>query len=288
MKSIYTFFTFLLATSLLAQEPIEVRREQMVISKTSYPAFIVTIFETNEIFVEREWKSLMKDISKKVTTKKEWFIDNARIMSISQDTIDIYSKVVEQKNTGNVDLIVAFNVGGNFISPEDEKHDASAEKFIYEFAFRTTKLIVHDEVLAAEKSLEKANKEQTTLINQEEQLNRTIEKNTEKIEKAENDLEQNGKDLDKVNSEIEVKRSLVGSNPNEKDEKALQKALSKQSSLERNTDKLNSTIRNSKKKIEEAQYDLTKNTEDQEEQKVKVEKLTAELDSSRAKLMNIK
>jgi len=288
MKTIYTFITLLLAVSLMAQEPIEVRTGQMKIGKASYDSYVVTIFETDKNFVEREWKGHMKDISERVTTKKEWFIDNARIMSISQDTIDIYSKVIDLKNTGNVELMVVFNVDGQFITEEDEKHDAAAKKFIYEFAFRTSKLIVHDEVLAAEKTLMKVEKEQGILVREEEQLNRTIEKNTEKIEKAENDLGQNGKDLDKINSEIEVKRSLVGSNPNEKDEKALQKALSKQSTLERNTDKLNSTIRSSKKKIEDAEYGLTKNAENQEKKKLEVEEKTKKLDSARAKLMNIK
>ncbi len=81
---------------------------------------------------------------------------------------------------------------------------------------------------------------------------------------------------------------MVGSNPNEKDERALQKALSKQSTLERNIDKLNGTIRSSKKKIEDAEYALQKNAENQEEKKGEVEKLTSDLDSARAKLMNVK
>jgi len=288
MKNFFTFIALFCTTILMAQEPIEVRLGQMKIGKASHASYVVTIFETDKNFVEREWKGHMKDISEKVVTKKEWFIDNARIMSISQDTIDIYSKVVELKNTGNVELMVVFNVDGKFITEEDEKHDAAAKKFIYEFAFRTSKLIVHKEVLAAEKTLMKVEKEQETLVREAEQLNRTIEKNTEKIAKAESDLEQNGKGLDKINSEIEVKRSMVGSNSNEKDEKALQKAQSKQSTLERNTDKLNSTIRSSKKKIEDAEYSLSKNAENQEEKKVDVAKLTSDLDSARAKLMNVK
>lgn len=288
MKVFFTFVALFFAAFLMAQEPIEVRVGQMKIGKVNHTSYVVTIFETDKNFVEREWKGHMKDISEKVVTKKEWFINNARIMSISQDTIDIYSKVVELKNTGNVELMVVFNVDGKFITEEDEKHDAAAKKFIYEFAFRTSKLIVHNEVLAAEKTLMKVEKEQETLVREEEQLNRTIEKNTEKIEKAESDLEQNGKDLDKTNSEIEVKGSMVGSNPNEKDEKALQKAQSKQSTLERNTDKLNGTIRSSKKKIEDAEYSLSKNAENQDKKKLEVEEKTKGLDSVRAKLMNIK
>ncbi len=182
MKSIFTFIALYFATSLIAQEPIEVRNGQMKIGKASYNSYVVTIFETDKIFVEREWKSQMKDISTKVATKKTWFIDNARIMSISQDTIDIYSKVVELKNTGNVELMVVFNVDGQFITQEDEKHDAATKKFIYEFAFRTSKLIVHKQVLAAEKTLMKVEKEQGTLVREEDQLSRTIEKNKEKIE----------------------------------------------------------------------------------------------------------
>ena len=288
MKYIYTVITLFFATTIMAQEPIEVRKGNMVINKSSTAAYMVTLFETDVAFVQREWRSQMKDVSRKLTTKKIWFIDNARIMSISQDTIDIYSDIESIKKTGNVELKVAFNVGGTFISVEDEKRDAAVVKYIYDFAFRTSKKIVNDQVLAAEKALEKSNKQQELLERQEEQLNRTIEKNKDKIEKAEKDLVQNGKDLDKVNSEIEVKRSIANTSTDEKDAKALQKVLSKQSTLERNTDKLNNIIRSSKKKIDDGEYELTKNVEDQEENKVKVEEFTNSLDSARAKLMNVK
>ncbi len=288
MKNTFTLITLLLATMNFAQEPIEVRDGSVAFEGGTYAAYTVTIHATDENFVEKEWKEQIKAASDKVTTKKEWFIDNARISSISQDTLDIFSKVVELGKTGNVDFIVAFNAGGTFIGPEDEKRHAAALKYVYDFAFRTTKLVVNEEVLAAEKVLERSNNDQAALEKENDRLNNTIEKNKEKIEKAKKDLEQNAKDLEKMNSDIEVKRSLVGSSSDEKDAKDLQKLLSQQSNLERNTDKLNSTIRTSEKKIEEAEYDLKKNENDQEEKKVEIEENTKKLDAARAKLMNIK
>ncbi len=288
MKYSYTMIAILLATFSMAQESIEVRKGHLVIDKSSYAAYMVTIFETDDNFVEREWKSQMKDISEKVTTKKEWFIDNARIMSISQDTIDIYSKVIELKNSNNVDLIVAFNVDGTFVGEEDKKRHAAAEKYVYDFAFRTTKMVVNEQVETAEKALERSQKDFEILVKDKQRQETSIERNEEKTEKAEKKIESNGTDLKKLNSDIEVKQSMVGSGNDEKNAKELQRLLSQRSNLERDTDKQNSTIRSSKKKIEDAEYNLKKNATNQEEKKVEIEELTSALDTARTKLMNIK
>ena len=284
-------FTLLLATltfGAFAQEPIEVRDGSVVFEGGTYASYSVTIHETDENFVEKLWKEQIKSSSDKVTTKKEWFIDNARISSIDQDTLDIYSKVVKLGKTGNVDFIVAFNAHGTFIGPEDEKRHAAAMKYVYDFAFRTSKQIVNEQLEEAENALEKSKKDLEGLEKEKARLESSIEKNNQKISKAEGKIEQNGKDHDKLKSDIEVKRSMVGSSSDEKDAKELQKLLSEQSNLERDTDKQNSTIRSSKKKIEDAEYDLKKNETNIEEKKLEIEENTKKLDEVRAKLMNIK
>ena len=288
MKCIITLSALLIASTLFAQEPIEVRDGSVAFEGGTYASYTVTIHETDGNFVEREWKTQIKAASDKVTTKKEWFIDNARISSISQDTLDIYSKVIDLKKTGNVDFIVAFNSNGTFIGPEDEKKHAAAMKYVYDFAFRTTKQIVNEQVEEAEKTLEKSQKELEALEKEKERLETSIVKNNEKISKSEGKIEENGRELEKLSSDIDVKRSLVGSSNDEKDAKELQKLLSTQNSTERDTDKQNSTIRSSKKKIEDAEYDLERNETKTQEKQLEIEENTKKLDSARAKLMNIK
>lgn len=287
MKTTLTIAATLIAATLFAQTPIEVRVGELETEAGVRPAYIVSIHETTDNYIEKELKELLKERSEKVSSKKIWFIDNARIHEIAPDTIDIEAKVEEIKGSGIVDIYAAYNLNGTYITTGHEK-DVATQKYFYEFALRTTKKIVEEQVAEAGKDLEKAEKEHLDLLKEEERLKKSIDKDNDRISKAESDQRSNERELEQVKGNVEVKRDVMATSSNSDDAKELEKLLSKRDNLENKEEKLKKTIRDSEGDIEKAERDLEKNTRDQAEKEAEIAEKKSVLEQIREKLANVK
>lgn len=287
MKSTLTILATLASLAMLAQQPIEVRTGSLETEDGMKPAYIVSLHETDENYVGKELKSILKDRAEKVSSKKLWFIDNARIGEIAMDTLDIHATLDQMKGTDIVDIYVAFNLNDTFITDDHAKHEAT-HKFVYDFALRTYKKVVEAQVADAGKALEKAEKEHLDLIQEKEKLEKSIDKNTDRIANAESDERKNSRELEQIRGNIEVKREVMATSSNEEDAKELQKLLSKRDKLESKEEKLKKTMRDSEGDIEKANRDLERNARDTKEKEAEVAEKKSILEQMREKLANVK
>ena len=171
-------------------------------------ALSVLIYQSDEQAVKKEWKSLLKGYkSEKVTTKKEVFGDNCLVTPISDNTIDIYAKI-KQQGDGNIELVVAFDLGGAFLTSSHDGYNA-AEKMIKDFAVKLTKMGVEKELKEKEKELEKAEKELERLKKENDRLHQNIDRANGMIEDANKTIEQAKLDIEtNLKSQVTAKKSV--------------------------------------------------------------------------------
>ena len=87
----------LMSFSNFAQKAIKVSSTSEKFSAGNVDAFSVDIYEADKDFVEKSWKKAMKKYKAKVKIKSEIFADNALIKDMSENTVDVYAKIVEEK-----------------------------------------------------------------------------------------------------------------------------------------------------------------------------------------------
>jgi hypothetical protein len=155
----------LLSHSHLFSQTIKVLESAANFKSGIHPAFTTIIYECKEDNIEKEWKSLMKDYkSEKVSSKEGIFADNIIIPSITDGTLDIYTQVEKVKDN-EVKLIVAFDLGGAYLSSSINKPIiyAAATKFIEDFARKTTKNAIGEKLKDAQKMADKLKEQQKEL-----------------------------------------------------------------------------------------------------------------------------
>ncbi|HEY4798017.1 MAG TPA: hypothetical protein VII99_02970, partial [Bacteroidia bacterium] len=160
------------------------------------PALVVSIYDASPSDVESEWKSLMKSYKGKVSTKDGVFADNAVISAINgNNTIDVYARA-EKVSDGETKLIVAFDLGGAFLSSSNNKDKYNeAKKIVNDFAIKTTKDAIADQRKTAEKLLSSLQDDQHSLEKKQDKLNSNIEDYKAKIDDYNKRIKQAQDDL---------------------------------------------------------------------------------------------
>lgn len=215
MKRIITILAMIITTASFAQKKMQVQEGSANIAGGNNNAFTILIFEADQKLVEKDWKSEMKDMGAKVTTKKEMFGDDAKLKAIGDNTFDIYA--ITKSVDGGTELTVAIDMGGAFMSSGQHATQAKVIKdVIYNFAVATAKEAIGDMLKDEEKILKGLEKEQEDLVKGKEKLEKSIKDNEAAIEQAKKDIEQakkdiegNAKDQDKKKQEIEKQKKVV-------------------------------------------------------------------------------
>lgn len=217
MKKLFVITAIILfGTSTFAQK-IKVSQSSAKIGGGRNNALSVTIYEVKDNEVLKEWKSLIKGYGGKVSSK---FADDVSIPSISENTIDIYTTAVKDKD--NTILIVGFDLGGVYLSSGHSGYK-SAERILYDFAVMMTKkgiarlLKGEEKILAkSEKNFEQLIKDNEKLHKEVEGLRQDIERYKDQIEGAKKDIEHaekeivtNLNDQKKAKAEVEEKKKIV-------------------------------------------------------------------------------
>lgn len=216
MKYSITLSFLLIAFSSFSQK-IKVTESTERIGGNKNPAFVVSVYNTAPDEVASKWKSLMKDYKGKVTIKDEIFADNAVIPTINgNNTIDVYAKA-EKVNDGETKLIVAFDLGGAFLSSSSPSEKLKeAKQIVHDFAVKTTKEAIAGQRKAAEKQLSSLESDQHDLDKQQKKLTSNIEDYKAKIEdynkrikEAQDDLAKNKTAQEKNKQELDAQKKVV-------------------------------------------------------------------------------
>lgn len=193
-----------------AQKKIKVTESNSAIGNGNNNALVITLYEVTPSEVEKEWKSLMKDYNAKVSSDKgQLFADNALIKSMGANTMDIYSKVQDNKD-GSLTFTVGFDLGGAYLSSgQHGAQFAEAKKIVYDFAVKTTKNNISEQLKAAQKKQKDMEEAQADLVKDKTELEKDIAEYKEKIKKAEEEIQTNLKNQETKKAEIEAQKKVV-------------------------------------------------------------------------------
>ena len=207
-KLVLLIIVLYVSSSLYSQTEIKVNETNESIGNGSHNALTVRIYEASTKDVEKAWAKLVKSYKAKVSSKNEIFADNAAVKTISENTVDIYA-VVKDKKEVYVEMVVAFDLGGAFLSSSNHPNKfKEAKKIVYDFAVETSKEAIRGQLKAAGKVLKKVEKEHADLIKYNENLHKDIEDYKEKIKEAEKNIEENIKNQETKTKEVEAQRLI--------------------------------------------------------------------------------
>ena len=170
-------------------------------------AYVLSVphVETKEL--EHQWKSFLKQNSKKVKTPgDEINSENTIIRLVGRDTFQVYSKVSE--NSDGSLLTAAFKKNDGFLSPSiDPEQSTLVEKLLHDFALPLAQDGLKDKIRAAEKALNSTVKDNQSLTSHTQRLRDDNLKMRSKISENERDISDNEKNISKLNSEVENKKN---------------------------------------------------------------------------------
>ena len=204
MKKILITALVLCSFGGFGQSAISVEERTVAIDGVSRNSLTVTIPGGNTDDIIKAWKKQLKDLKGKVSDKTIIFGDDCRSKEMGDNTFDIYS-LVEEATENGVRLVVAFDLGGAYLSTADhpERYPAG-EKIVYDFAVEQTKEVVRGEIEAATKSLDGFEKDLGGLAKDKAGFEKDIADYEKKIQEAKLAIEKN------VNSQMVKQKEIDG------------------------------------------------------------------------------
>lgn len=209
MKNVILSFFICLSFCVSAQK-VKVEEEKSNLGGAKNPALSATIYEASEDDINSGWKSVMKSYNGKVSNKDQGHIaDNVVVKELSNNTCDVYYKV-EKVNEKEHKLVISVNLGGAYMNPgEHPTQTAFFKKLLLDFAVKTSREAVAEELKDSQKALSKLQSTQRSLEKDQESLKKDIENYKAKIKQAEEDIAKNTTDLGKKKTEIEAQQKIV-------------------------------------------------------------------------------
>ena len=211
MKKIISSVFLLAATYSVAQE-VKVKEGSEGFSNGSHNALTVEVFVDDLSKVQKEWKSQMKDFGYEHATDKgkDYDFDNVKFKSLSNNPMDVYTKFEELKGEKAVRLSAAFDMGGDYISSGKHGNEYSfMKKMMHEFAVKTSKDYVEDQLKDATKVLHRFQEKEKDLEKDNKNLDEDIKNYKDKIKKAEDDIVKNKAEIETKKKEIELQQKVT-------------------------------------------------------------------------------
>ena len=212
MKNSILLFAGLACTSLAMSQSIQVGEQKSTFSTGEQNALTTVIYNNSQEKVVDKWKDFLKDFKNEKVKydKNELFGDNVLIKEWGNNPVDVYTRFEENKDNKTVKMLVAFDLGGAYLSSSVEATKfALAEKLLKDFAIQTTKLPIEEKLKDAQKILENLENDQKKLEKENKDLHNDIENYKNKISKAEEDSKKNEENQVKARTQIEVQKSAI-------------------------------------------------------------------------------
>ena len=121
-------FLALNGSNVFAQETIEVKNIQALMSKGNQPCYLVEIPQADLDFVQQNWiKKLQEGGKIKVKeVKSELVLEGVVKSELTKDTANIYSLLIQKEN--RIVLNVFVEIQGTFFAPKEDKTDLANDK----------------------------------------------------------------------------------------------------------------------------------------------------------------
>lgn len=193
------------------EQAIMIEEQLETMSMGTHNALRMAIQGADEKKVEQVWKQFSKDF--KTRTQKDrksglYVSDDAKISSLSSNTVDVYAQF--ERGGNGVLATMWFDLGGAYLSSEthNEAYD-QGEQLMRDFANAVRKSMAEDNVKEQEKGLKVLNKDLEKLEKENDQYEKKIEEAKELIKEMEANIQQNGKDQTAKQQEIEAQEKVV-------------------------------------------------------------------------------
>jgi len=241
------------------------------------PGFQIVLENAELDDVEKVLKDHFKQYKGKSSgnSKTEVMFDDATIMALSDNTVDVYVKVYQASTSVKINAF--FDLGGIYLSGATHSEQAkAAEELMAAAGLRYYKFRTEQELKTEEISLKELEKSLDGLIKVKDRLQKSIASSERDIERSRQDIAENLTDQDRKRAEIETQKDViikiadaVGDEKKvaQKTLKGLERDLEK---LEKSNEKLHEGIANAETSIDESRREITKNEDEQRELKQKV------------------
>ncbi len=217
----FIFLTFALFFSLgssFAQDDLsnysfnpQLKEMDRLMSKGQKNSYSIIIDGLSKKDIDKAWNKYLKDHDSKSKwnkSTKEYLADNAKIEEISDNTIDVYSQLIESGK--RVELIVWMDLGGAFLSTYDHPEKAKyGEAFIIKFATEMEKKRVDDFRKQQEDKLGDLQGNLKDMKKDQVKLEDDIKDYEKKIEEARGKIAENVANQAKKEAEIKAQENYV-------------------------------------------------------------------------------
>lgn len=184
----------------------QVTEGESYMSQGTFNGLTIELPEGSEKDAPKEWTKFFKKYGKTKKNRKtdEYFADNAKILGLSNNSVDVYTKF------GANTMTVWFDMGGAYLSSAEHIDGyATAEQILMDFGLHLKTLMVEEELKTEEKNLKKLQNDLEKLEKDKATLEKNIEDWKAKIVQAEADIEQNTTDQENQTTAIDQQLTLL-------------------------------------------------------------------------------
>lgn len=167
----------------------QITESEQYMSQGTYNALSIELPTGSEKSAPKDWAKFFKKYGKTKRNRKtdEYFTDNASIIGMSNNSVDVYATF-----NGNV-MTTWFDLGGTYLSSSDNGF-ATGEQILLDFGLHLKMKQVDEELKEEAKTMKGLQSDMKKLEKSKATLEKNIENWKARIAKAEADIEQNIKD----------------------------------------------------------------------------------------------
>lgn len=271
-----------LAGSLAAQDEVRMGAHQF--SNGVHPTFDAVFEDPDGREVARFWQSELKGISMKVHNRKELVGEVARIPTASADTMRIFVALERQKGRGSYTTAhIAFLTVNGYVGPDsDAREQNGCMQWVQQRALALRRQLAQDAVEAGERQLANLERQLDMLKREEQRAQHNIRRAGQRIEEA---------GRTKAEAEEQLGRLQVGADTTGLDSSALtalEKDRRKQERMWQDRAQRSAYTRQGlEKKMQDLQWELTKNGREQTAKQVEIQRQQALVEELREKLRTV-
>jgi len=205
------FSLSILQATLYAQGEPQIEEATKSMSKGAFNALVVDLPQSSYKKAQKMWKKYAKNFRGRLKYDRktnEYFLDNAEIKDMSDNSIDITAQIYQKGENGS-EMTVWFNLGVTYLSSEEHpERFAKAHAILSDFSLLVSADWLKELLKEEEKTLDGMNSELNDLENQKLDEEKNIKKQEEIIAKAEESIKNSEDNIEK-NIEEQAKQETV-------------------------------------------------------------------------------
>lgn len=196
-----------------AQSDYEILEDTLSMSRGDKNAFTLVIPNATASLAEDTWKKFMRDFKGRPKLNKksnEWFTDDTQLKTVSENSIDIYTKFNENLQSHYTDVIFWFDLGGAYLSSKvhPEKYEF-VRQFMNKYGDAVTREIIEEELRAHEKRLKELDSDLSKLVKENDEFHKKIQEAQAIIDQMEKNIKVNLNAQNVKKNEIDGQRNLI-------------------------------------------------------------------------------